>query len=208
MNPFIILIFMVCSVRISNIMKGQNIMDIQIDVTGEKIETWRLILRPWLESDLNDFYEYASVEGVGEMAGWKHHESIDISKEILQSFINEKNIFAIVLKENNKVIGSLGLHYSWANDDSKFKKFRLKEIGYVLSKNYWGKGLMPEAVSAIVKFCFDECRLDALTIGHFSTNSQSKRVIEKCGFRYVKQGEYFAKSLQKSFIDMKYILYR
>ncbi len=183
-------------------------MDVQIDVTGKKIETRRLILRPWLESDLNDFYEYASVEGVGEMAGWKHHESIDISKEILQSFINEKNIFATVLKGNNKVIGSLGLHYSWANDDSKFKKFRLKEIGYVLSKNYWGKGLMPEAVSAIVKFCFDECGLDALTIGHFSTNSQSKRVIEKCGFRYVKQGEYFAKSLQKSFIEMKYILYR
>lgn len=87
-------------------------MDIPIDVTNKTIETDRLILRAWKETDLDDFYEYASVEGVGEMAGWKHHESIDVTKKILQSFISEKNVFAIVYKENNKVIGSLGLHNS------------------------------------------------------------------------------------------------
>lgn len=183
-------------------------MDIQINITGTTIETPRLILRPWLESDLSDFYEYASVEGVGEMAGWKHHDSIETSKEILQSFMEEMNIFAIVYKETGKVIGSLGLHDSWANEDSKYKHLKLKEIGYVLSKNYWGKGLMPEAVKEVIKFCFDKYGLDALTIGHFSMNNQSKRVIEKCGFKFIKQSEYYAEQLKESFDDMKYILYR
>lgn len=181
-------------------------MDITIDVTNITIETDRLILRAWQETDINDFYEYASVEGVGEMAGWKHHDSIDVSKKILESFILEKNVFAIVYKENSKVIGSLGLHESWSNDDSTYAHFKSKEIGYVLSKEYWGKGLMVEAVISVIKFCFHQCKLDALTIGHFSSNNQSKRVIEKCGFTFVKQSEYYAKQLQLTFDDMKYIL--
>ena len=85
-------------------------MDVQIDITNTKIETQRLILRSWAESDVNDFYEYASVEGVGEMAGWKHHDSIEVSKKILQSFMSEKNVFAIIYKGNDKVVGSLGLN--------------------------------------------------------------------------------------------------
>ena len=181
-------------------------MDINIDVTKTNIETDRLILRSWQESDVNDFYEYASVDGVGEMAGWKHHASIDVSKKILKSFMSEKNVFAITYKENNKVIGSLGLHESWANDESNYSHFKIKEIGYVLSKAYWGKGLMPEAVIAVTRFCFDKCKLDALTIGHFSTNNQSKRVIEKCGFVFIKRSEYYAEQLQVTYDNLKYIL--
>ncbi len=181
-------------------------MDIQIDISGKILETERLILRPWEESDLGDFYEYASVPGVGEMAGWKHHESIEASKQILDSFIENKNVFAVVLKENSKVIGSLGLHPSWANDDPAYKALAQKEIGYVLSKAYWGKGLMPEAVKKLIQFCFEALGLEALTIGHFQANNQSRRVIEKCGFQFVKSSEYYAKHLDKTFEDMKYIL--
>lgn len=68
-----------------------------------------MILRPFTQSDLHDFNEYASVEGVGEMAGWKHHETIEKTQEFLDMFINEDKTFAIVLKENMKVIGSLGV---------------------------------------------------------------------------------------------------
>ena len=191
----------------NNFMLGDGNMDVPIDVTNITIETDRLILRAWKETDLDDFYEYASVEGVGEMAGWKHHESIDVTKKVLESFISEKNVFAIVYKENNKVIGSLGLHKSWANDESEYAHLKVKEIGYVLSKVYWGRGLMPEAVKAVIRFCFDECKLDALTVGHFSFNNQSKRVIEKCGFAFVKKGQYYANQLQLTFEDMKYILF-
>lgn len=181
-------------------------MDLTIDVTKTALETGRLILRAWRETDVNDFYEYASVEGVGEMAGWKHHDSIEVTRKILQSFISEKNVFAIVNKENMKVIGSLGLHNSWANEENRYAHLKIKEVGYVLSKAYWGRGLMPEAVNAVIRFCFDECKLDALTIGHFSSNNQSRRVIEKCGFTFVKQSEYYAGQLQLTFDDMKYIM--
>ena len=182
-------------------------MNIQIDVTNTEIETRRLLLRSWQESDLDDFFAYASVEGVGEMAGWKHHESITETKNILHSFISDKNVFALELKATKKVIGSLGLHYSWANNDKDFADLRVKEIGYVLSKAYWGQGLMPEAVSAVIDWCFNELGLDALTVGHFVDNAQSKRVIEKNGFVYVTQGTYVAKGLGKTFVENKYILF-
>lgn len=181
-------------------------MDICIDITNKIIETDRLILRAWKETDVKDFFEYASVPGVGENAGWRHHESIDVSEKILKSFISGKNVFAIVYKKNNKVIGSLGLHKSWADDDSNYKHFKIKEIGYVLSKSYWGKGIMPEAVKSVIKFCFDECKLDALSLSHFSFNNQSKRVIKKCGFKFVKQNKYYANQLDLTFDDMNYIL--
>lgn len=181
-------------------------MDINVDITNTNIETGRLILRSWQEADIDDFYEYASVEGVGEMAGWKHHDSIDLSRKILNSFILGKNIFAITYKENNKVIGSLGLHNSWANEDSNYSHLKIKEMGYVLSKAYWGKGLMPEAVSAVIRFCFDKLKLDALTIGHFLSNDQSRRVIEKCGFKFETQGKHYSEQLQMTFDDLKYIL--
>ena len=183
-------------------------MDITIDLSNTTLETPRLTLRPWRESDLPDFYEYASVPGVGEMAGWPHHESIDVSRQILSSFIDEKNDLAITDRETGKVIGSLGLHPSWLNDDPRYSGLKVKEVGYVLSKDYWGRGLMPEAVAAVINFCFEQLGLDALTVGHFTENPQSKRVIEKCGFTFVKRGEYYAKLLDKTFPGMRYILLR
>ena len=181
-------------------------MDINVDITQSKIETDRLILRFWQETDLDDFFEYARVEGVGEMAGWKHHESIDDSRAVLHKFILAKSEFAIVYKENCKVIGAIGLHQSWANDDPSYADLTVKDIGYTLSKDYWGKGLMPEAVKAVIAFAFDTLYLDALTSGHSPTNHQSKRVIEKCGFEYVKTGEYHYIDIEMTTVSMRYIL--
>ena len=181
-------------------------MDIPIDVSLITIGTPRLILRPFEESDLSDFYEYASVPGVGEMAGWPHHESIEASQKILQSFLEKKECFAIYHKADQKVIGSLGLHKSWANEEETFKSLKAVEIGYVLSKAYWGRGLMPEAVRAVIDYGFNTLGLEAFTCGHFAQNSQSRRVIEKCGFQFVKHDRYNAKLLQKTFEDVKYIL--
>ena len=57
-------------------------MNEKIDISSKVIETERLLLRPFIESDLEDFYTYASVPGVGERAGWPHHETIETSKQI------------------------------------------------------------------------------------------------------------------------------
>lgn len=159
-------------------------MNASFELKGLTIETDRLILRPFCESDLDDLYEYASVPGVGEMAGWKHHESKAKSKEILQMFINEDKVFAIVFKEDNKVIGSLGVEkYGLEDKLTEFDGYRGREIGYVLSKAYWGRGIMPEAVKAVIDYLFKNLDLDFLTCGYYDFNNQSKIVQEKCGFK-------------------------
>lgn len=158
-------------------------MDIPFDVTKVTLETPRLLLRAFREEDAADFFAYASVPGVGEMAGWNHHESMEDTHRVLGMFLEEKNVFALVHKEDGRVIGSLGLHVS-RTAGTPFEPLRSKEIGYVLSKAYWGKGLMPEAVGEVIRYCFEELGAEVLTVGHFEGNDQSKRVIEKSGFTF------------------------
>lgn len=159
-------------------------MNAYFRINGKVIETERLILRAFEQTDLKDFYEYASVEGVGEMAGWKHHESIDESQEIMNSFIDNDKVFAIFLKENNKVIGTVGIEkYGLEDALTEFKDHCGRELGYVLSKDYWGKGLMPEAIKAVIDYLFNELDYDFLLCGYYNFNERSKRVQAKCGFR-------------------------
>ena len=159
-------------------------MNANIDLTNVVLETERLILRPWKLDDLDDFFEYAKNPDVGPRAGWLPHENKEKSLEILNKFIEEKKTFAIVYKENNKVIGSLGLEeYNLEDKLSEFFDYQGREIGYVLSKDYWGKALMPEAVKAVINYCFNKLNFDFLLCGYYDFNSQSKRVQEKCGFK-------------------------
>jgi len=156
-----------------------------VDVTDVRIETERLILRTWRESDVEDFYEYAKVDGVGQMAGWSPHKDIEESAKILGFFIRDKKTLALELKENGKVIGSLGLEEREGEPEVPEGSMG-REIGYAIGKEYWGRGLVPEAVKAVIDYCFKELGFDWLTCGHFVWNHQSRRVVEKCGFRYVK----------------------
>lgn len=162
-------------------------MNANVDLTNVKLETDRLIIRPWKMEDLEDFFEYAKVDGVGQMAGWNPHTSIQESRDILSLFIKEKNVFALELKENNKVIGSLGLEKLSIPLNKPYDNYIGREIGYVLSKDYWGKGIMPEAVKRVIKFCFEEEKYDFLLCSHNIVNVRSKRVIEKCGFQFLKE---------------------
>lgn len=181
-------------------------MNKNIDISNVRLETDRLILRAFNEDDLKDFNEYAKVEGVGEMAGWKHHESLDESEDILLMFIREKNIFAIVLKENNKVIGSIGIHnYNEDIFSEELKMLLGCEIGYVLSKEYWGQSIMVEANKAIMDYLFNKEKFNFLTCSHFDFNNQSKRVIEKLGYKYFNRNK--TKYLNdKSVISLNYVL--
>ncbi len=163
-------------------------MNAPIDVTDIYIDTPRLMLRPWQETDLADLYEYASVPGVGEMAGWNPHKSRDESIQILQMFIRDKKTFALELRENGKVIGSLGLEEMEPDPEGAGKIGR--EIGYVLSRDYWGRGLMPEAVAAVIHYCFQTLGYDYLTCGHFPRNDRSRRVVEKAGFRFFGESKF------------------
>ncbi|MGM9602614.1 MAG: GNAT family N-acetyltransferase [Faecousia sp.] len=179
-------------------------MNKQIDITDVVLTTDRLTLRPWRESDLNDFYEYASVDGVGQMAGWNPHRNVEDSKVILASFIQNKKTFALEYKE--KVIGSLGIEAYSEENYPELDSLQGREIGYVLSKDYWGQGLMPEAVKAVIDWLFNDEKLDFIIVGHFERNGQSKRVAQKCGFQYIKTTKFETRygTVENS---IEYILY-
>ena len=113
-------------------------MNGRIDITGVVLTTDRLTLRPWRESDLSDFYEYASVDGVGQMAGWIPHRNLEESRRILSHFIEGRHVFALEIR--GKVIGSLGIEKYNEENYPELSAFRGREIGYVLSKDYWGRG--------------------------------------------------------------------
>lgn len=179
-----------------------------MDISDIRIETERLRIRPFREADLEDFYRYASVPGVGEMAGWPHHDSIETSRQILLSFIEEREVLALEDRASGRVIGSLGVHSSWANTDPRFSHLKAYEIGYVLSRDYWGQGLMPEAVTAVIDYIFRNSDCDLLTCSHFQSNTQSRRVIEKAGFRFERHGSYHAKLINEIYPDSTYILHR
>lgn len=169
-------------------------MNAPFDITGVVLETERLILRPWNEGDLDDLYEYASVPDVGERAGWIHHQNKEESLRILAHFIEGKHTFALVLKENGKVIGSLGIEeYDGEDKLSEFFDYLGRSIGYVLSKDYWGRGLMTEAVKRVIAYLFDELGYDFLLCGRFDTNPASGRVQEKCGFRPYRRIDFETK---------------
>lgn len=180
-------------------------MNANVDLTGVVLETDRLIIREWSEMDLEDFFEYAKVEGVGQMAGWNSHTSIQESKIILEMFIKGKKTFALELKENHKVIGSLGLETLSLSLSDEYENLVGREIGYVLSKDYWGKGLMPEAVNRVIKFCFEKENYDYLMCSHSVINSQSKRVIEKSGFRFIKENTRITRNGDEH-ISLYYVL--
>ena len=163
----------------------------KIDISKTILKTNRLILRPFKEDDLNDLFNYAKQEGVGEMAGWPHHEHLKDSAFFLHHYIDDKDTFAIEI--NNTVVGSISigdLQFTPKKED-RFK--RCVEVGYVLSKDLWGKGLMSEALSEVIKWLFKENDIDIIFSGHFKNNHRSYRVQLKCGFKHYLFQKYRTK---------------
>lgn len=143
--------------------------------------TDRLILRAWKETDEGDLYEYARSKTVGPMAGWRPHETLEDSGKIITMFMEEDETWAVCDKKSGKVIGSVGIHRDMKRSIDKSK---VRMLGYALSEEYWGRGIVPEACREVMRFAFDELHLEIMSVYHFPFNEQSKRVIEKLGFKY------------------------
>ena len=178
----------------------------QIDVRTIQIKTDRLLLRPWMDNDLDDFFAYASLSVVGEGAGWKAHESREEALSFLRTDWFRKECLAIYHLADKKVIGSIGLHESWAKQDSRFKHLNSVSLGFVLHPDYWGQGIAPEAARAVIDFCFTHMDVEIITCNHFTTNLRSCRVIEKCGFTFDHEKTIHAQQLDRYFDELRYIL--
>jgi len=162
------------------------------------IKTKRLILRPLKLSDVESFYNYAKKPNIGPKAGWQPHTSIEESLKILQLMIKENEVWAITLKDCDQLIGTIGLH----ERNIHYALENKRELGYVLDDTYWNQGLMTEAAQGIIFYGFKTLKLDKIMCGHYIDNAQSKRVIEKLGFKYVFEGEHTNASKEKVKIKM------
>ena len=147
------------------------------------METDRLILRPWRESDAVSLFRYASDPDIGPIAGWLPHASVDDSLEIIRTIFASPEIYAVVLKNSHEPVGSCGIMFSDSLHSADMKQGEA-EIGYWIGKPYWGQGLIPEAVKALLSRCFNELVLDAVWCGYYEGNNKSKRVCEKSGFKF------------------------
>ena len=146
--------------------------------------TDRLLLRPWRDEDYLDLYEYAKSPLVGPSAGWLPHKSPEDSRNAIKRFnhpSSECDTRAIILQKEARAIGSIGLHH---RSPKPTKGLMERELGYVLNPKYWGQGIMPEAVAAILEHAFFVEGVDVVWCGHYAFNENSKRVIEKSGFIY------------------------
>ena len=145
------------------------------------IETERLILRPWRESDAEALYTYASDPAVGPPAGWPPHTSVENSREIIKGVLSERETYAICLK-SGKPVGSIGLRLNGSTDMTD--RDDECELGYWIGKPFWGQGLIPEAARALLRYAFEQLGMRAVWCGYYEGNEKSKRVQEKLGFVY------------------------
>lgn len=109
------------------------------------METKRLILRPWRESDAEVLFKYASDPDVGPRAGWPPHKSVEESLKIIRTVFSGEGMWAVELKETSEVIGSIG--YLLFNESNLSIGVTDAEIGYWIAKPYWNQGICTEATN-------------------------------------------------------------
>ena len=144
------------------------------------LETERLILRPWEESDAEECYKYAKDPQVGPAAGWPAHTSVENTRQVIRDVLMVPETYAIVLKEIGLPIGSISLHFhsDLAEKDDEC------ELGYWLGVPYWGRGIVPEAAREMLRHAFEDLNLECVWCGYYDGNTKSKRVQEKLGFKH------------------------
>lgn len=145
-----------------------------------ELQTPRLLLRPWEESDAEALYELAKDPDVGPAAGWNVHKDVEESREIIRTILSAPGTFAIFGRRDGQLRGSCGFFPTRAQGAEAGEL----EIGYWVGKPFWGRGIAPEAVEALLAHCFTELGAESVWCAYFDGNEKSRRCQEKCGFRF------------------------
>ena len=149
----------------------------------KRIETDRLILRPFVREDAEAMYRnWASDPEVTKFLSWPAYRSVDTAHEILGIWTKQyadKTFYqwAIELKEISQPIGSISV----VNHEERVD---MAEIGFCIGKHWWGQGIMTEALMAVMEYLFDEVGVQRIEAGHDPNNPASGAVQRKCGLKY------------------------
>ncbi|MFC7679290.1 GNAT family N-acetyltransferase [Paenibacillus sp. GCM10028914] len=154
------------------------------EIYGEppRFETERLILRKVTMQDAEDMFAYASNDDVSRYVPWETHRTIEDSRGFI-SFIEQRydnkavSPWGIEYKENGRMIGTIDF-VLWQ------PMHQVAELGYVLGKDYWGKGLMSEAAGELLRFGFAKMDLVRIQARCIAENIGSQRVMEKIGMTF------------------------
>lgn len=143
------------------------------------LETPRLLLRPLKMSDCQDVFTYCRDPEVARHVLWDAHQTIGQTRAFLRYILRqyrngEPSSYGIVWKETHQVIGTIG--FMWLNTEN-----RSTEIGYSLSRDFWNRGIMTEALQAVIRMAFDTLKLHRVEAQHDTANPASGRVMFKCG---------------------------
>ncbi|KAF0125479.1 MAG: N-acetyltransferase GCN5 [Elusimicrobia bacterium] len=146
-----------------------------------ELETPRLLLRRFSPEDAQDVFDYASDPEVARNVTWEPHSGVEASRGFieytLRSYSERRTIeLAVVLKETGRVIGSCGF-VKWSPENAR------TEIGYAMSRKYWGKGLMTEAVAALMDYAFGSMKVHRLEARCLHDNAGSEKVMIKNGMK-------------------------
>lgn len=150
------------------------------------LQTDRLILRRFVESDAEAMFQnWASSAENLTYVTWNPHPDVEVTRNSIRNWVDSyanPNYYkwAICLKENpEQVIGDISIVEMDVEDSSC-------EIGYVLGKAYWGRGIMTEALKTVLDFCFTQAGFQKVRARYASLNPASGRVMEKAGMFYLK----------------------
>ncbi len=158
------------------------------------METSRLILRKAKPGDENDLFEIRNSEYVLKYNCMKKL-SLEELREQLRKDMEEEDIFYIELKQNNKVIGEIGL-----TPDSLRYGVNSLCVSYYLGEDYSSKGYMTEALEEIIRYVFEDKQADVLAVRLFKENTASEKLVEKVGFVH----EGCIRSCVKGYQDIVY----
>lgn len=145
------------------------------------LQTDRIQLRPWEESDAAALYRYACDPEVGPRAGWMPHRNVEESLQIIRTVFHNDHTWAIVLKESNEPIGCMG-YYPYGESNIPIGPHDA-ELGYWVARPFWNRGIATEALRLMIDYCFYENHFQTLWCDYFPDNIASGHVMQKCGFR-------------------------
>ena len=149
----------------------------------KRIETERLTLRRAVVEDAQPMFDnWASDDEVTKFLTWPTHSSVEVTKMVVDSWIKgyeQDNFYQwiIELKETGQPIGSI----SAVRQD---EKLALAEIGYCMGRKWWHRGIMSEALQAVIDYLFDQVGMNRVESRHDPNNPHSGGVMRKCGMKY------------------------
>ena len=173
--------------------------------------TDRLILRPWMEEDAEALYHWVKNPKIGPRAGWLPHEDVAQSRTVIHEILERPEIYAIVLRDTARPVGSVGLQNfrlvdQYGNQFSHFDERRSEDplvctkpgfqmddsdgcriecdLGYWLAEPFWHQGIMTEAAEALLAHAWNDLGIRRVWADYYEGNEASCAVMKRLGFHF------------------------